>query len=313
MPDQNASTGLHTSITNITATESSVVKTQIAEGSIGELGELAIIDGTVFETIPRTIQELGFEGELSFAVPDISGLADIGVASFGSPPMKETIIGTDERIQVTETGIFPWCAMASLLITAADNSQWVGTAWFIDKRTLITAGHCVYIKGSGDPKRDGWVKKIQIMPGRNGNSLPFGGITATEFCSVKGWGEKGMEEYDYGAIILPAPFQQDLGRFSYGVFLDEELREATANVAGYPIDKDKGTLWYDSRKVASLKPGKVFYEADTQGGQSGCSVYIIKDKKRIAVAVHAYGGMTSNSGTRISSEVFNNFESWKRN
>jgi glutamyl endopeptidase len=311
MPDTTTVSGFHTPITNIPASESTIVSTQIAEGSNGSVGELAIVDDAVFEAIPQVIKESSFEPVLK--APDISGLADIGVASFGATPIIEAVIGTDERIRITDTAKFPWCAMASLVITANDNSQWVGTAWFISPRTMITAGHCVYVKGSGMPNRDGWVKKIQVIPGRNGTALPFGGITATEFWTVQGWGVNGLENYDYGAIILPAPFEKDLGSFSYGVFSDGELSSATANVAGYPIDKEKGTLWYDKRGIGSLTPEKVFYAADTEGGQSGCPVYIIQNKKRIGVAVHAYGGMTSNSGTRISTEVFRNFESWKKN
>jgi len=312
MPETNPAKGFHEPITNTPVSESSIDSTQISEGSIGEIPELKIIDETDFETLPKVIAEAGFNEEVSFNVPDISGLADIGVASFGETPRLEAVIGTDERVQVTDTEKYPWCIMTSLLITANDNSQWVGTAWFISPRTLITAGHCVYIKNSGVPNRDGWVKKIQVMPGRNGTTLPYGGLTATEFWTVKGWGENGLENYDYAAIILPAKFPQDLGTFSYGVFPDNELVDVVANVAGYPIDKPKGTLWYDNRKIGSVAPEKVFYAADTEGGQSGCCVYVIRDKKRVGVAVHAYGGRTSNSGTRISTQVFNNFEAWKR-
>ena len=40
-------------------------------------------------------------------------------------------------------------------------------------------------------------------------------------------------------------------------------------------------------------------------------MYRIVNGSRIAVAVHAYGGATANSGTRINAEVFNNITSWK--
>ena len=56
---------------------------------------------------------------------------------------------------------------------------------------------------------------------------------------------------------------------------------------------------------------KVYYDTDTMGGQSGSAVYRIVNGSRIAVAVHAYGGATANSGTRINAEVFNNITSWK--
>ena len=47
------------------------------------------------------------------------------------------------------------------------------------------------------------MKKIQIMPGRNGSKLPCGSVTSTSFRSVTGWTKSGDENFDYGAIILP--------------------------------------------------------------------------------------------------------------
>ncbi|KAA2238780.1 serine protease [Chitinophaga agrisoli] len=311
MPNTPQVVSLHTPMTNIVATESTVnaLRETIGSAGVGEEQEIDETEGT--ELVPRIIREMGMV-QIDFKAPDTTGLADIGVASFQPVPLREAIIGTDERIQVKDNRKYPWRASASLLITAADNSQWVGSAWFISPRTLITAGHCVYIKHSDIPGRDGWVKKIQVMPGRNGNELPFGGITASEFWTVQGWGDKGLENYDYGAIILPAAFPQELGTFGYGVYPDDELNKLMVNVAGYPSDKSSGTIWYDKRNVGTVKADKVYYAADTYGGQSGTVVYRIKDRKRIAVAIHAYGGLTANSGTRITDQVYNNLESWKR-
>jgi hypothetical protein len=47
------------------------------------------------------------------------------------------------------------------------------------------------------------------------------------------------------------------------------------------------------------------------GGQSGAAVYRIKDGKRYAVAIHAYGGATVDSGTRINGPVYDNITQWK--
>jgi glutamyl endopeptidase len=303
--------GLHTPITNIVRTESALDVSRVSDGRIGESGELLVTENLDIETIPRSIIESSFDGDISFRVPDISGLLDIGVASFGEEPIRETRFGTDERIRVEDTARFPWCAIASLLITAADNSNWIGTAWFVNPRTLITAGHCVYIKGDETIERNGWVKKIQVMPGRNGDKLPYGSITAAEFWTVKGWGERGLENCDYGAIILPVPFEKDPGSFGFRVYTDEELLNRSANVPGYPSDKETGTLWYDNRAMGKVEPEKVYYQADTAGGQSGCPVYVIRDKIRWAVAIHAYGGQQSNSGTRIHNDVFDNLKTWK--
>src|SRR5882757_7928770 len=41
--------------------------------------------------------------------------------------VREVVIGADERTQVGNTNEYPWRAIASLLITAANGSQWIGT------------------------------------------------------------------------------------------------------------------------------------------------------------------------------------------
>lgn len=250
-----------------------------------------------------------------FTPPQSDELRDVGEASFGAPAAaNEDVIGVDNRTRVPDTKLYPWRVMCSLLITAADNSPWVGTAWFISPRTLITAGHCVHIKGSDVAARNGWVKSVQVMPGRDGNLLPFGSVTSTVFRSVDGWINQGDRSFDYGAIILPTPLGDSVGWLGLGVYTDDDLRTSIGNISGYPNDKkdaEKGTQWYHGQRVADLDSRQVFYEIDTFGGQSGSPVYRAIGQQRFAFAVHAYGGTKSNSGTRITPEVFNNMVSWK--
>jgi V8-like Glu-specific endopeptidase len=248
----------------------------------------------------------------SLTAPDTSALKDIGEASFGTPrSLAETVHGMDNRVRITNTGVYPWRVHASLLITAADNSLWIGTGWFIGPHTLMTAGHVVYIKNSGVPGRDGWVKSIQVMPGRNGSTLPYGSVTSTNFRSVVGWVRDGDENYDYGAIIIPTELGNKTGWFGFGVWPDADLVASTGNIAGYPGDKPDGTLWYDFRKIASVNSRKVYYDIDTFGGQSGSAVYRIISGSRYGIAIHAYGGAVNNSGTRIVTAVYNNMVAWR--
>lgn len=247
-----------------------------------------------------------------FIAPVAKALPDIGEASYGPPPpIEETVHGPDDRVKINDTGSYPWRVHASLLITAADNSMWIGTGWFIGPHTLMTAGHVVYIKNSGVPGRDGWVKNIQVMPGRNGSSLPFGSATSTNFRSVLGWTRDGSENFDYGAIILSSNLGNNTGWLGFGVYPDATLLASVGNISGYPGDKPSGTQWYDSRRLSSVNSLKVYYDIDTAGGQSGSAVYRIVDGARYAVAIHAYGGATTNSGTRITTPVYNNMLAWK--
>lgn len=253
----------------------------------------------------------GSIGEL-YNAPDTSNLLDIGVASFGPPPpQSETVHGPDDRIQITNTGVYPWRVHASLLITARDGSRWIGTGWFIGPHTLMTAGHVVYIKNSGVPGRDGWVRSIDIMPGRNGNVLPYGTVRSSNFRSVAGWVNNGDQNFDYGAIIIPTNLGNTTGWFGFGVYSDADLLNSVGNISGYPGDKPAGTQWYDARRIAAVNNRKVYYDIDTFGGQSGSAVYRIINGGRYGIAIHAYGGATTNSGTRITKPVFDNMVAWK--
>jgi V8-like Glu-specific endopeptidase len=333
MSRAEAATDLHESISNEPDESADVGGTKSEDPSFGQGGETGQVNEDGLEIVPgytplkaemRALASTPETGEAAdaqraavaevatqFQAPDTSRLDDISVASFGELAQRETVHGTDDRVQISATSIYPWRVHASLLITAADNSQWIGTGWFIGPHTLMTAGHVVFIKNSGIPNRDGWVRKIVVMPGRNGASLPYGSVTSTSFRTVVGWANSGDENYDYGAIILPTNLGLTTGWFGFGVWGDSELTSVTANISGYPGDKPSGTQWYAARRVASVNPRKVYYDVDTAGGQSGSAVYRIMNGGRYGIAIHAYGGATTNSGTRIVTPVFNNMLNWK--
>jgi V8-like Glu-specific endopeptidase len=308
----------HSSVSNQPPEEAAAAKKAVAskppEEGKGAKASKARADGTEavegFKLAPEMAQAM----TEAYTAPELTGLRDIAEATYGPPPpQKETVHGPDDRVRINNTSVYPWRVHASLLITAADNSQWIGTAWFIGPHTLMTAGHCVNIRGSGVPGRDGWVRRIQVMPGRNAASLPYGSVTSTSFRSVTGWttSASGNENYDYGAIIIPTNLGSTTGWFGFGVYSNADLVGTVGNISGYPGDKPSGQQWYDAHRIASVNSRKVFYDIDTAGGQSGSAVYRIINGARYAFAVHAYGGSTTNSGTRIITAVYNNMVAWK--
>ena len=208
--------------------------------------------------------------------------------------------------------LYPWRAHAWLLITAADGSQWIGTGWFIGPHTLMTAGHVVSIRAVASPgAMAGSTYTGHARPKRVVSAVRVG--HQQSFRSVTGWttSASGDENYDYGAIILPKDFGTTTGWFGFGVYSDADLKNSVGNIAGYPGDKPAGELWYDARRIDSVNSRKVYYDIDTAGGQSGSAVYRIVNGQRYAFAIHAYGGATTNSGTRIVTPVYNNMVAWK--
>lgn len=219
----------------------------------------------------------------------------------------DTVHGSDDRTQVGNTTSYPWRAIAHLEIAAADGNNFTCTGWFIGPHTVATAGHCVYLRDNG-----GWANSIRVIPGRNGNSLPYGSQYGSYFWSVKGWTNDGDSDYDYGAIILP---NNNLGNatgwFGFASYSFFTLLGMGVNTAGYPGDKAYGTMWFDYGHIYWVGSRRIQYDMDTAGGQSGSPVWRLIDGNRYGVAVHTNGGDVFNSGTRITDEVFNNFKNWK--
>ena len=110
----------------------------------------------------------------------------------------EVIIGKDDRVRIQNTKVVPWNRICHLTIEGKNGSRYVGTGALIGPRTVVTAGHCVFLHGAG-----GWASSIS--PSRqdaNGNSFPFGKAMAVQLHTVKGWKDGKNRQYDYGAITL---------------------------------------------------------------------------------------------------------------
>ena len=116
--------GGHTPVSNATA-ESDFPEVRSSESQAPSEGSDAKTskprdNGT--ENVPGH-QGLEATARIDVSAPDTSGLRDIGEASFGPPSQLETVHGFDNRVQITNTAVYPRRAHASLLITAADNSK----------------------------------------------------------------------------------------------------------------------------------------------------------------------------------------------
>ena len=221
----------------------------------------------------------------------------------------EVVIGADDRVQVQNTSAVPWKRICHLRIQAANGKLYLGTGFFIGPRTILTAGHCVYIHGQG-----GWPRQIVVTPGRNAAATPFSSYTATSFRSVQGWVNGKSRNYDYGVIQLPknAQVPASIGSFGFGQFPDQFLLAKRLNTAGYPGDKPSGTMWFNGRKAKSVTSRTIVYDLDTAGGQSGSPVWF-KDPagRRVVVGIHTNGANSGNSATRITKPVFDNLKKWR--
>ena len=222
--------------------------------------------------------------------------------------LQEVIIGQDNRVRINPTTSYPWRAICALKITAQNGTKWIGTGWLISPRTVITAGHCVYMHDQG-----GWAKSVEVIPAMNDSSRPYGSGISSAVRSVSGWVQNKNRDNDYGTIILPANYRpgDNTGYFGFSVKNDAYLKAALLNLSGYPGDKGGNQQWFMALKTKSVSSRVITYDIDTMGGQSGAPVWVKVGEARSAVGIHTNGHTSGNSATRIVTAVFNNLQAWK--
>lgn len=221
----------------------------------------------------------------------------------------ESTIGDDDRVRIHETDKSPWRMICHLRIYSRLGDEFVGTGWLVSPRTIVTAGHCVFL-----PEMGGWAERIAVSPARNGHDRPFSTVSSTRFHAVRGWTVHGKREHDYAVITLPEDqAMPEIGRLGYAAYDTPTLLGSYLNLAGYPADKDGGsTLWWSARRSASVDANVLRYDADTAAGQSGAPVWRLDPStgQRVVVGIHTAGARTGNSATRINSRVFCNLKKW---
>jgi V8-like Glu-specific endopeptidase len=160
---------------------------------------------------------------------------------------------------------------------------------------------------------------MEISPGREGGTFPFGKLTSTRFSSVNRWVESEDPDFDIGCIHLEAEPPGSLGWFAVGALPPADLQGYLVNIAGYSADRGLGTeLYHHKNRVLSVGDRRMFYHVDTYGGQSGAPVWIHEsaDSPPLAVGIHAYGaggspsGLVANSAPRILPEVLDQIIAW---
>jgi glutamyl endopeptidase len=232
---------------------------------------------------------------------------DAWAGSFGVSATLEVVFGNDDRVLITEVDRNPWRQICALRIRTTTGKMYAGTAWFIGPKALATAGHCVYLHNEG-----GFAQTVEVIPGLNGSLRPYSSFFSTRLRAVDGWIRTKRPDCDYGVILLDDDAGNRLGWWNVRSERDELLTKTEANICGYPQDRDQATRQYfHARKLGDVSPGLLYYRIDTFGGQSGSPIWQNTGTERIAVGVHTAGGVTSNSGTRITTVVLDNLKQWR--
>lgn len=203
-----------------------------------------------------------------------------------------SVIGSDGRVPATETNVFPNAAVLYVYTKWPDGKASRGTAFMVNKKQALTAGHCVYSSDHG-----GMAKSITVIPGRTGDEKPYGSYAVK---SMYIGGKEGNTNADWGILTLGT----DLGLTTgyYGTRLSVgNLAGITTRITGYPSDKGY-SLWTQRGKIIEDSNFRLKYKVDTYKGQSGSPIY--QEAEYRAVGIHTTGSSSVNSGVKLGERLF---------
>lgn len=225
-------------------------------------------------------------------------------------PHVESVIGTDERKKVTSFTSSPIKENVAIKVewknSEGNYEGYVASGVMVSKDTVLTAAHVVYDEG-----RKKIAERITVYSGLYGNIIR-GSAKGIKTYVLKGYTSTLDSKYDLAAIKLDTNLGSLTG--SLGITSTIALGDKIAT-AGYPDDKTDRTnssdlkyyMWRSTGKIMNLDKYRVYYDADTSGGQSGSGVW---DVKSTSVAIHTNGGKTFNFGTRITPQYLDYIKYW---
>lgn len=237
------------------------------------------------------------------------------------------IIGTDDRTLISNPKIWPFIPTAQLRMTyfnVKNNNTgnyepvtFIGTAFFVGPNILLTAGHNVYddvtkTKDNNNKYEDNinnprFADMVEVYAGANGvtdiNSSYLYYAICIEANIEKAYFENPDFSHDWSAIRINSNLGNITGYYGYrSNWYDVNTPISTF---GYPASANY-TMWEAAGSLSqNFTDYRIYYDLDTEGGQSGSPVFMIdENNKRYVVAIHTSGGQSYNGGTRINTLIF---------
>lgn len=250
---------------------------------------------TTFGKTLSTKSELGSVAKVQQGMDELSLRAEAA---------NQRIFGGDDRVRINPTTGYPWSTVCKLYMRFPDGSNWIASGVMINRKYMLTAGHCVYSAANG-----GWATRIQVVPAQNGGYAPFGSAYATYMRSYVGWTRDRNFDYDLALVTLDRNIGNSTGWLGYASI--SSINGMTVNTAGYPGDRDGGAnMYFTSGTIANSSSLTYYTYMDIMGGQSGSGVWRLLNGNRHVLGVVSWESSSINGGPRITSSRFADITNW---
>lgn len=289
-------------------------------------GKIPVEEFTIYSYNLETGEERYIVCDTSFVADKLNnGITDISTPSFlgtdnliqddlpGDISPNVIIGGYDYRFHITNTTKKPYSSICSIVTTWNNNTTTLASGCLIGANTVLTAAHAVY-----DSERGGQAKQIQVSPGANGSSHPFGTFNTRTVYATDTWKyDRGIDD-DWAVLKITDLVGRDArvgwttGFLGMDYISTGSLIGTSVYVTGYPGDKDYKTMWRGGGSITDSTTKRIYYSCDTMNGDSGAPVTDTYDR---IIGIHNSAGHIENNkaidnrGIRVTSKLISTVNS----
>ena len=227
--------------------------------------------------------------------------------------IKRVRPGEDCRKRITKTHDYPYSVHGLVKAYFGDKNEWMfnGSGTLIGPNTVLTAAHVIYNIEYG-----GKANSVEFIPAINKNDTPYGTINAKKIFFPAEFVESGGQQEDYGILILEQEIGEKTGFFGISVLKPEVLMKKKYYLYGYPGDLSKtyDEMWGTDLALVKVEDDRIYYQVDTNEGQSGSTIYYEKDGNYFVVGVHTGGDEKGNLnvGVLLTEERARKIKDWEK-
>lgn len=226
----------------------------------------------------------------SAAMPDLA-------FSPGAPARATDILGPLPRWQLVsdeQSRRHPHAAIASVRIhivgAGTTTAFFSGTGWFVAPDRVVTAAHVLDLRRAwaSVPGATSW--HLEVVPGESPAApQPFGATWAERVERHPRFVDDGVSPWDLAVMKVKPPSGLTAARC-----IDAHPAPAGTGVvlkiAGYAWNGGSpGAQFQHAGQVQAREGAAIFYDIDTEGGQSGSPLLLRMSAADVAVGVHTGG------------------------
>ncbi|WP_436857529.1 trypsin-like peptidase domain-containing protein [Mammaliicoccus sciuri] len=217
----------------------------------------------------------------------------------------EDIIGTDDRKIVVDINKKPYKSIVFIKSYFNDRNYISGTGFMIDDYSVLTAAHVVT---SEDKSIN--IKNILVFAGYQNEVAKFGTARVIKTYVPLEWSQSYNRKYDMALLLLDKPLGKKIGKLN---IIDKVNLNEDISISGYPgINYSIDNQYYSSGKLLKENNYRLFYDIDTEPGQSGSPVF---NSNNDVIGIHASGFTNKhihklNSAVKLTSHNIEMVKEW---